>query len=144
MGPRSPTRSSPRLPHYSVAIKRGILNVLEGNDVAPGQVREYTHGATVATNAIITRSGALTGRITTKGFRDVLEIRRMPARRARWPRRRRTCTASASSALEPERTSAPVPAIFFGPRGSLAPAKDGYEFSHRWCPTRASGLVSLG
>ena len=31
----------------------------------------------MATNAIITRSGAVTGLLTTKGFRDVLEIRRM-------------------------------------------------------------------
>ena len=69
------TLSSP--PDYSLAIKRGILDVLKGNEVAPGEVREYTHGATVATNAIITRSGAVTGLITTKGFRDVLEIRRM-------------------------------------------------------------------
>ena len=67
--------SSP--PDYSLAIKHGILEVLKENDVAPGQVREYTHGATVATNAIITRTGAVTGLLTTRGFRDVLEIRRM-------------------------------------------------------------------
>jgi N-methylhydantoinase A len=35
----------------------------------------------VATNAIITRSGAVTALITTKGFRDVLEIRRMRVHR---------------------------------------------------------------
>lgn len=67
--------SSP--PNYSVAIKRGILEVLEENGIAPSQVREYTHGATVATNAIITRTGTVTGLLTTQGFRDVLEIRRM-------------------------------------------------------------------
>ena len=67
--------SSP--PDFSTAIKRGTLEVLEESGVSPGQVREYTHGATVATNAIITRKGALTGLITSKGFRDVLEIRRM-------------------------------------------------------------------
>ena len=38
------------------------------------------HGTTVAANAILEHKGALTGLITTKGFRDVLEIRnlRMP------------------------------------------------------------------
>src|SRR5262245_22925141 len=38
------------------------------------------HGTTVASNAILERRGARTGLITTKGFRDVLEIRhlRMP------------------------------------------------------------------
>lgn len=36
----------------------------------------YAHGTTVVTNAVIQRKGALTGLITTKGFRDVLQIRR--------------------------------------------------------------------
>ena len=38
------------------------------------------HGTTVASNAILEHKGARTGLITTKGFRDVLEIRnlRMP------------------------------------------------------------------
>ena len=67
--------SSP--PDYSVAIKRGIVDALAENEVAADQVSEYTHGATVATNAIITRTGAVAGLLTTKGFRDVLEIRRM-------------------------------------------------------------------
>ncbi|MBM3536904.1 MAG: hydantoinase/oxoprolinase family protein [Alphaproteobacteria bacterium] len=35
------------------------------------------HGTTVATNAIIERKGARTGLITTRGFRDVLELRRI-------------------------------------------------------------------
>lgn len=34
------------------------------------------HGTTLATNALLTRSGARTALITTRGFRDVLEIRR--------------------------------------------------------------------
>ncbi len=67
--------SSP--PHFNVAIKTGIEQAMEEKKLSGDQVSEYTHGATVATNAIITRSGAKTGLITTKGFRDVLEIRRM-------------------------------------------------------------------
>src|SRR5262249_25635840 len=41
---------------------------------------EVRHGTTVASNAILERKGARTGLITTKGFRDILEIRtlRMP------------------------------------------------------------------
>jgi N-methylhydantoinase A len=67
--------SSP--PDFSVAIKRGIVALLAEQGLAAGDVREYTHGATVATNAIIKRTGAVTGLITSAGFRDVLEIRRM-------------------------------------------------------------------
>ena len=67
--------SSP--PDFNVAIKRGIAEALNENGIEASAVRSLTHGATVATNAIITRSGAEIGLITTTGFRDVLEIRRM-------------------------------------------------------------------
>ena len=45
-----------------------------------GAIDEVLHGTTVASNAILEHKGARTGLITTKGFRDVLEIRnlRMP------------------------------------------------------------------
>ena len=62
---------------FSAAIKTGIGQGLAAHGIDARDVREYTHGATVATNAIITRTGAITGLITTRGFRDVLEIRRM-------------------------------------------------------------------
>ena len=62
---------------FSVAIRQGVGETFAERGISAGQVKEYIHGATVATNAIITRSGATTGLITTKGFRDVLEIRRM-------------------------------------------------------------------
>ena len=39
------------------------------------------HGTTVATNAILEGKGARTGLLTTRGFRDVLEIRRMRTNR---------------------------------------------------------------
>ncbi len=67
--------SSP--PDFGTAIKAGVQEILKSNSIDAGQIREYTHGATVATNAILTRTGARTGLITTQGFRDVLEIRRM-------------------------------------------------------------------
>ena len=67
--------SSP--PDFNIAIKEGVTEVLEDNGVRASDVTEYSHGATVATNAIITRAGAVTGLITSKGFRDVLETRRM-------------------------------------------------------------------
>ena len=63
------------------AFERGILTILH-NLLAelklPAQrCHALVHGTTVATNAIIERKGALTGLITTKGFRDVLELRRI-------------------------------------------------------------------
>ena len=42
-----------------------------------GQLAAVVHGTTVATNSILELKGARTGLITTRGFRDVLEIRRL-------------------------------------------------------------------
>ena len=44
---------------------------------AQGGADEVVHGTTVATNAVLERRGALTALVTTAGFRDVLELRRM-------------------------------------------------------------------
>jgi N-methylhydantoinase A len=62
---------------YSRAIRAGVQAVCTQTPVAPEAVREVMHGTTVATNAILEGKGARTGLITTRGFRDVLEIRRM-------------------------------------------------------------------
>lgn len=42
----------------------------------PKQIATVVHGTTVGTNALLERKGARTGIITTRGFRDVLEMRR--------------------------------------------------------------------
>ena len=44
--------------------------------VDPAAITRFTHGTTVATNAVLERKGARIGLITTEGFRDVLEIGR--------------------------------------------------------------------
>ncbi len=41
-----------------------------------GQVEMIIHGTTLATNTLINRNGAKTGMITTRDFRDIVEIRR--------------------------------------------------------------------
>jgi hypothetical protein len=45
--------------------------------VSLGGADAVVHGTTVATNAVLERRGALTAVVTTEGFRDVLELRRM-------------------------------------------------------------------
>ena len=52
------------------AFLRGLLVV------APAGVRRLVHGTTVATNALLERTGARTGLVTTAGFADVLVIGR--------------------------------------------------------------------
>jgi N-methylhydantoinase A len=62
---------------YARAIVEGLGEVFRERGLAGPDVIEVLHGTTVASNAILERKGARTGLITTKGFRDVLEIRRL-------------------------------------------------------------------
>ncbi|MBI2162345.1 MAG: hydantoinase/oxoprolinase family protein [Candidatus Rokubacteria bacterium] len=57
-------------------IVHGIVRLLGAAGVAPAAVDYVAHGTTVATNALLERTGARTALITTKGFRDLLEIAR--------------------------------------------------------------------
>jgi N-methylhydantoinase A len=65
---------------YARAIAEGLAVLFDELGIAGEQIVEVRHGTTVASNAILEQKGARTGLITTKGFRDVLEIRnlRMP------------------------------------------------------------------
>ncbi|MCC6533531.1 MAG: hydantoinase/oxoprolinase family protein [Burkholderiales bacterium] len=60
----------------SEAIASGIAELLRLHQLAPAQIAHIGHGTTVATNLVIERKGAFTGLLTTRGFRDVLEIGR--------------------------------------------------------------------
>lgn len=52
----------------------GVRQVLREAGVLIGDVTGFIHGTTLATNALIERRGARVATITTKGFRDILEI----------------------------------------------------------------------
>src|SRR5438105_2180678 len=66
--------STPDDPHE--APVRGIREILAKAQRKPEEVRFVGLGTTVATNALLERKGATTGLITTRGFRDLLEIGR--------------------------------------------------------------------
>ena len=65
---------------YARAIAEGLRDVFAETGLGPASIEELLHGTTVASNAILEMTGARTGLITTRGFRDVLELRtlRMP------------------------------------------------------------------
>jgi N-methylhydantoinase A len=54
----------------------GILDCFGKADLAPDQVSFLNHGTTLVINAYIQRNGAKTALVTTRGFRDVIEIAR--------------------------------------------------------------------
>jgi N-methylhydantoinase A len=60
----------------SQAIEEGLRVALSEYRMEPAEVAYLGHGTTVATNIVIERRGARTGLLTTKGFRDVLELGR--------------------------------------------------------------------
>ena len=65
-----------KVPTTSADQSEGLLNGLQALGVRLDSIDLLIHGTTVATNAVIERKGARCGLITTRGFRDVLELRR--------------------------------------------------------------------
>ena len=57
-------------------FEQGVLHVVQDSGVDPEGMEAFIHGTTVIINALTERKGAKTGLITTKGFRDVLELGR--------------------------------------------------------------------
>src|SRR6266853_3115478 len=79
-GARHTKKVSSTVDDYDRAIVDGLGELLREIGAEASGIVELLHGTTVASNAILERKGARAGLITTKGFRDVLEIRnlRMP------------------------------------------------------------------
>jgi N-methylhydantoinase A len=60
----------------SEAIMKGFSELREKIDFETEEVQRFAHGTTVATNALLQRKGAKVAVVTTRGFRDLLEIGR--------------------------------------------------------------------
>ncbi len=54
----------------------GLFNAMKSANIEPAGIDLLIHGTTIATNALIERRGAKCGLITTRGFRDLLEMGR--------------------------------------------------------------------
>lgn len=57
-------------------VLAGVETILDGHGLAGGRIGRVVHATTLFTNALVERKGAVTGLITTAGFRDVIEIGR--------------------------------------------------------------------
>ena len=60
-------------PNYDAAVVEAVAGMQQTGRTVTGVV----HGTTVATNAVLEHRGAKTALLTTHGFRDVLELRRL-------------------------------------------------------------------
>lgn len=70
--------STPDDPSRGIAqgVDEGMRQCADAQDMPCAAIGYLGHGTTVATNALINRNGAKVGLITTRGFRDLLEIGR--------------------------------------------------------------------
>lgn len=65
---------SAKVPSLPGAQWQGVLGALAELEIPFESIRAFVHGTTIATNALLERKGARTALVTTKGFRDVIEI----------------------------------------------------------------------
>jgi N-methylhydantoinase A len=71
-------RKVPSTPvHPEAAVITGIAEILQDAGLTAADVTEVLHGTTVGSNTLLQKVGAKTGLLTTRGFRDVLEIGRL-------------------------------------------------------------------
>src|SRR2546430_16558487 len=71
----SGTISVAKVPSTADPIE-GVIGAVQSAGVDLRDVVLFSHGTTVATNALITRRLPPAAMVTTKGFRDVIEVRR--------------------------------------------------------------------
>jgi len=75
-GEISETKVLTTYPNPAEGVLKAIQIALRNSHLSGEKVQSILHGTTMATNSLIERKGAKTALLTTKGFRDVLEIGR--------------------------------------------------------------------
>ena len=80
LDPAARTFRTCKVPSHRGDESRGFLNGLAALGGASADC-SIVHGTTVGTNTLLERRGPTIGIITTRGFRDVLEMRRRDRRR---------------------------------------------------------------
>jgi N-methylhydantoinase A len=60
----------------SIGVLNGIARVCDQAGIDPTSIDHIMHGTTVATNTVLTSTGARCGLVTTRGYRQVLQIAR--------------------------------------------------------------------
>src|SRR5690606_35531709 len=65
-----------KVPSTPANQSEAVLNGLAASGIPLKEIAAIVHGTTIATNAVLERKGARCGLITTRGFRDVLELGR--------------------------------------------------------------------
>src|SRR5436305_8626195 len=103
------TAKAPSTPaDQSEGVMAAVEAALERAGRSPDEVREFSHGMTVATNALLEGKGARTALIATEGFTDLIELGRQNR-----PQLYRLCAARPKPLVPPE--------LRFGARERMTP-----------------------
>ncbi len=113
------TAKSPTTPHdQSEGVIAAVRTVLAEADRPASEIREFSHGMTVATNALLEGRGARTALIATEGFTDLIELGRQDRAELY-----RLCAARPAPLVPPElRFGAPERMTPDGPLRPLSPS----------------------
>jgi len=60
----------------SIGVLNGVEKICREAGINANSISEVMHGTTVATNTVLTKAGAVVGLVTSKGYKDVLQIAR--------------------------------------------------------------------
>jgi len=60
----------------SIGVLNGVEKICRDAGINANSISEVMHGTTVATNTVLTKAGATVGLVTSKGYKDVLQIAR--------------------------------------------------------------------
>ncbi|HUZ83718.1 MAG TPA: hydantoinase/oxoprolinase family protein [Gaiellales bacterium] len=97
----------------SLGVVEAVALALERAGVDPSAVTDLAHGTTVATNALLERRGARTALVTTRGFGDLLALRRQTRPHLyrlhqRWPEPLAALTAEVDERMGPDGVVEPL------------------------------------
>ena len=122
----------------SIGVLTGIARVCERAGIDAGSIDHVMHGTTVATNTVLTGTGARCGLVTTAGYRQVLQIARsfVPGGLGGWviynkslPMAPLSCTVEAQERV--------------GARGEIVRPLDEKHLRGQLCSLRAKNIEAL-
>ncbi|MEX2647798.1 MAG: hydantoinase/oxoprolinase family protein [Alphaproteobacteria bacterium] len=71
------TLKTPSTPEPEEGVAVGLMALAERHGIRASDIGFFSHGTTIGVNTLLERKGARVGVITTRGFRDILELRRL-------------------------------------------------------------------
>ncbi len=71
------TLKTPSTPEPEEGVVAGLMALAERHGIHASDIGFFSHGTTIGVNTLLERKGARVGVITTRGFRDILELRRL-------------------------------------------------------------------